>query len=155
MPPSAIFFAKKIHCIWSGSYSVVIRVYFMLFSHVLKYFYFNNFNKKKHCICESLEYPMSSCLAGRNAKRHLMEVSSENGSPTGIAKQGAEKLIPSALLKANHKIVSEYDQEIPQSQTADNPMARKSHPTTTRHQEDKLSKATSSLFPTKMIAILE
>ena len=35
------------------------------------------------------------------------------------------------------KIVSEYDQDMPQSQT------------------DKLSKATSSLFPIKMIAILE
>ena len=49
------------------------------------------------------------------------------------------------------KIVSEYDQEIPQSQTADN---WKSRSTTTRHQEDKLSKATSSLFPINMIAIL-
>ena len=33
--------------------------------------------------------------------------------------------------------------------------ARKSHSTITRHQDDKLSKATSSLFPIKMIAILE
>ena len=33
--------------------------------------------------------------------------------------------------------------------------ARKSHTTITRHQEDKLSKAFSSLFPIKMIAILE
>ena len=40
------------------------------------------------------------------------------------------------------KLVSEYDQEIPQSQTADNPLApRKSRSTITRHQEDKLSKA--------------
>ena len=54
----------------------------------------------------------------------------------------------------NSKIVREYDQEIPQSQTADNPV-RKSRSTTTRHQEDKLSKAISSLFPIKMIAILE
>ena len=51
------------------------------------------------------------------------------------------------------KIVSEYDQEIPQSQTADKPMALRGRATTiTRHQEDKLSKATSSLFPIKMIA---
>ena len=50
------------------------------------------------------------------------------------------------------KIVSEYDQEIPQSQTADKPESRS---TITRHQEDKLSKAISSLFPIKMIAILE
>ena len=55
------------------------------------------------------------------------------------------------------KIVSEYDQEIPQSQTADKHIgtARKSHATITRHHEDKLSKATSSLFPIKMIAELE
>ena len=33
--------------------------------------------------------------------------------------------------------------------------ARKSHTAITRHQEDKLSKATSSLFPIKMIARLE
>ena len=33
--------------------------------------------------------------------------------------------------------------------------ARKSHTTTTRHQEDKQSKATSSLFPIKIIAKLE
>ena len=32
---------------------------------------------------------------------------------------------------------------------------RKSHSTITRHQEDKLSKTTSSLFPSKMIAIIE
>ena len=77
------------------------------------------------------------------------------------------------------KLVSEYDQEIQQLQTADNPMiskiskwvwsgntpitnrrqphdiARKSRSTITRHQEDKLSKAISILFPIKMIAILE
>ena len=33
--------------------------------------------------------------------------------------------------------------------------ARKSRSTITRHQEDKLSKATSSLFPIKMIAMLK
>ena len=46
------------------------------------------------------------------------------------------------------KIVSEYDQEIPQSQTANNPLgtARKNRSTITRHLEDKLSKATSSLL---------
>ena len=55
------------------------------------------------------------------------------------------------------KIVSEYDQVIPQSQNRRQPhgTTRKSHSTITRHQEDKLSKATSSLFPIKMIAILE
>ena len=47
---------------------------------------------------------------------------------------------------------SEYDQEIPQSQTADKPMALQGRAT---HHEDKLSKATSSLFPIKMIAKLE
>ena len=52
---------------------------------------------------------------------------------------------------------SEYDQKIPQSQTADNPVAPRGRAAETiaRHQEDKLSKATSSLFPIKMIAILE
>ena len=34
-------------------------------------------------------------------------------------------------------------------------MARKSHTTIMRHQEDKLSKATSPLIPIKMIAKLE
>ena len=49
--------------------------------------------------------------------------------------------------KISSKIVSEYDQEIPQSQTTDNPRGttRKSRSTITRHQEDKLSKAISSL----------
>ena len=52
---------------------------------------------------------------------------------------------------------SEYEQEIPQSQTAAKPYgtAKKSHTTIMRHQEDKLSKATSCLFPIKMIAKLE
>ena len=57
------------------------------------------------------------------------------------------------------KIVSEYDQEIPQSQTADNPVAsrgRAAQPSRdTRNEEDKLSKEISSLFPIKMIAMLE
>ena len=36
------------------------------------------------------------------------------------------------------KIISGYDQEIPQSQTADKPVApRGSHTTITRHHEDK------------------
>ena len=52
---------------------------------------------------------------------------------------------------------SEYDQEIPQSQNCRQTCGtvRKSHTTITRHQEDKLSKATSSVFPIKMIAKLE
>ena len=42
---------------------------------------------------------------------------------------------------------SEYDQEIPQSQTADKPMAPRGRATQpSQHQEDNLSKATSSLF---------
>ena len=55
------------------------------------------------------------------------------------------------------KIVRQYDQELPQSHTADKPMApaRKSHTTITRHKEDKLSKATSPHLPIKMIAKLE
>ena len=72
--------------------------------------------------------------------------------PNVILKIAADLMAPSLP-----KIVSDYDQEIPQSQTADNPpgTARKSRSTITRHQEDKLSKAISSLFPIKMIAILE
>ena len=55
---------------------------------------------------------------------------------------------------------SENDQEIPKSQTADKLMAPRgratnSHATITRYQEDKLSKATSSFFPIKMISKLE
>ena len=54
---------------------------------------------------------------------------------------------------------SKYDQEIPQSHTADQPMALlgKSNITLTitRHQEDKRCKATSSFFPIKMIAKLQ
>ena len=53
------------------------------------------------------------------------------------------------------EIVSEYDQEIPQSQTADMPMTLRGRATHQSHKEDKLSKATSSLFPIKMIAKLE
>ena len=54
-------------------------------------------------------------------------------------------------------IVSEYDQEIPLSQTAHNPTAPRGRATqpSQDNQEDKLSKTTSSLFPIKMIAILD
>ena len=51
------------------------------------------------------------------------------------------------------KKVSEYDQKIPQSHTADQPTAPRGR--ATRHQEDKQSKATSSLFSIKMIAKLD
>ena len=54
------------------------------------------------------------------------------------------------------KIGSEHDQKIPQSQTAYKPMAPQGRATQqSRDQEEKLSKATSSLFPIKMIAKLE
>ena len=55
------------------------------------------------------------------------------------------------------KIVSEYDQQIPQSQTADKPMALRGRATqpVKKQQEDKQIKATSFLFPIKMIAKLE
>ena len=56
------------------------------------------------------------------------------------------------------KKVSEYDQEIQQSQTADQPTQtpRKSCGTltVTRHPKDNLNKATRSLFLVKMIAKL-
>ena len=58
----------------------------------------------------------------------------------------------------DHK-VSEYDKEITQSQTADQPTActvRKIHTafTVTRHPKDNKSKATSSIFLVKMTAKL-
>ena len=51
------------------------------------------------------------------------------------------------------KIVSEYDQEIPQSQTTDNPLEKPHN----NHDKpgSQTSKATSYLFPIKMIAKLE
>ena len=58
---------------------------------------------------------------------------------------------------SSSKIVSEYDQEIPQSQAADNPVAPQGRAVQPSRDTRKtnLSKATSSLFPIKMIAILE
>ena len=50
---------------------------------------------------------------------------------------------PLQLIKCGCSKNSEYDQEISYSQTTVNPMA---HLTITRHQEDKLSKSTSSLY---------
>ena len=54
--------------------------------------------------------------------------------------------------------VGEYDQEIPQSQTADRPTAPLErayrHNTVTRPPRDNNSKATNSLFLVKMIAKL-
>ena len=58
-------------------------------------------------------------------------------------------------LHSTKKIVSEYDQEIPQSQTADNPGASRGRAARPLRDTRKTSKATSSLFPFKMIAILE
>ena len=51
------------------------------------------------------------------------------------------------------KIVSEYDQEIPQSQTVDKPMAPRGKATHTTRDTRKtnLSKATRSLFPNPII----
>ena len=51
------------------------------------------------------------------------------------------------------KIVSEYDQEIPQSQTSDNPVAPREKKMLNHHETPgrQLSKATSSLFPIKMV----
>ena len=56
------------------------------------------------------------------------------------------------------KIVSEYDQEIPQSQTADNPMTpREEEPLNHQETPGRQIKQSNqlSLFPIKMIAILE
>ena len=72
------------------------------------------------------------------------QMEDKDGKSTNRTVVNCEKE-PSIYLK--YKIVSEYDQEIPQSQTADT--------TITRNHEDKQSKATSSLFPIEMIAKLE
>ena len=54
------------------------------------------------------------------------------------------------------KIVGEYDQEYHNHKLQTTlSTAKKSHTTITRHQEDKQSKANSSLFSIKMIANLE
>ena len=85
----------------------------------------------------------------RREKSHFYKKCSSNSESTNSTKQKVH-------VGCRYSKNSEYDQEIPQSQTADNPVAprgRAAQPS--RHQEDKLSKATSSLFPIKMIAILE
>ena len=48
--------------------------------------------------------------------------------------------------------LNEYDQEIPQSQTADKPrgIVGKSHTTITRHQEDRVKQPALS-FPTRWL----
>ena len=76
------------------------------------------------------------------------------GQQTGVCSTYLERLSMKAMTTPRCGAKnSEYDQEISQSQTAGT--ARKSRSTITRHQENKLSKANSSLFPIKMIAILE
>ena len=76
----------------------------------------------------------------KNTRKHHIPESQEL-SPTSL--QGTDKN-------------SKYDQEILQSQTADNPVdtARKSHITIMRHQEGKQNKATSSPLAINMIAKL-
>ena len=58
-----------------------------------------------------------------------------------------------------HKKASEYDQEIPQSHTADQPTAPRGRATEKNNihktSERKQSKASSSLYPMKIIAKLE
>ena len=58
-----------------------------------------------------------------------------------------------------YKKVSDYDQEIPQSHTADQPTAPRGEPHNTSshkiYQEDNQNKATSSFFPIKMNPKLE
>ena len=59
------------------------------------------------------------------------------------------------MLTGARKIVNECDQEIQQSQTADNPMAARGRAAQPSRDTRKTSKATGSLFPIKMIAILD
>ena len=59
---------------------------------------------------------------------------------------------------AGSKIVSEYDQEIPQSQTADNPVVpggRAAQPSQDTRKTNEAKQPALSLFPIKMIIILE
>ena len=53
------------------------------------------------------------------------------------------------------KIVNEYDQDIPQSQTADNPVAPRGRAAQPSRDTRKTKAKQSALFPIKMIAILE
>ena len=53
------------------------------------------------------------------------------------------------------KIVSEYDQKIPQSQTADKRMTPRGRPAQQPRYTRKTNRATSFLLPIKMIAKLE
>ena len=71
--------------------------------------------------------------------------------------KGQCNMLNSCLGHVIGKIVSEYDQKNTTITNCRQPRgtARKSRSTITRHKEDKLSKAISSLFPIKMIAILE
>ena len=72
-----------------------------------------------------------------------------------------ECVIAHTLLKSRYKHtkVSEYDKEIPQSHTADQPTAPRGEPHNTNshkiYQEDNQNKATSSFFPIKMSTKLE
>ena len=60
------------------------------------------------------------------------------------------------ILKCGLKIVSEYDQEIPQSQTADNPWHREEEPLNHHETPGRQIKQSNQLsLPIKMIAILE
>ena len=90
------------------------------------------------------------------ALRSTVPVASKNSEIgiTPVIKHGVIFMMTLRNMRMTSKKVRAYDQEIPQSHTADR---RKSHRTSTvtRHKEDNLSKATSSLFPIKMIAKLE
>ena len=70
--------------------------------------------------------------------------------PAKVPYVGCLTVFPVAF--GDERLFSEYDQEIRQSKTAEKPMVSRGRAT---QQEDKLSKATSSLFPIKMIAKLE
>ena len=69
--------------------------------------------------------------------------------PLGIIVNVVQLLLQGVRLSDLLKIVSEYDQENITIINRRQPhgTAWKSHSTITRHQEDKFSKATSSLFP--------
>ena len=60
---------------------------------------------------------------GHMTKIATMPIYGKNSLNIFFSGTKRSNLIPNAFYGKNLKIVNEYDQEIPQSQTADNPMA--------------------------------
>ena len=84
---------------------------------------------------------------------HYIEVNLTVISVTSLPQQGRRHFQNFLVVK----IVSEYDQEIPQSQTADNPVVPRGRAAQPSQDTRKTSevKQPALFFPIKMIAILE